>query len=56
MDEIMTLEIQVFASLSKEGRFCYSMAKEYCNPNTYNSLELWNYLVENGFVKDEESK
>ena len=41
---------------NKDGRSCYSMAKEYCNPNTYNSPELWNYLVENGFIKDEEAK
>ena len=41
---------------NKDGRSCYSMAKEYCNPETWNDTRLFNYLVENGFVKSEESE
>lgn len=36
------------------GRSCYSMAKEYCDPETWNDSRLFNYLVENGFIKDED--
>ena len=39
-----------------DGYSCYSMAKEYCDPKTCNFPKLWNYLVENGFIKDEETK
>ena len=39
-----------------DGYSCYSMAKEYCDPKTCNFPKLWNYLVENGFVKGEEAK
>ncbi len=35
---------------NKFGRSCYSKAKDNCNP------KLWNYLVENGFIKDGEAK
>lgn len=39
-----------------DGYSCYSMAKEYCDPKTCNFPKLWNYLVENGFIKDGEAK
>jgi len=41
---------------NKFGRSCYSKAKDNCNPKTINNPKLWNYLVENGFIKDEESE
>lgn len=41
---------------NKSGTSCYSLAKEFKDPETWNSPELWNYLVENGFIKDEETK
>ena len=41
---------------NKSGTSCYSLAKEFKDPETWNSPELWNYLVENGFIKDEESE
>ena len=37
---------------NKSGTSCYSLAKEFKDPETWNSPELWNYLVENGFIKD----
>lgn len=41
---------------NKFGRSCYSKAKDNCNPKTINNPKLWNYLVENGFIKDGESE
>ncbi len=41
---------------NKSGTSCYSLAKEFKDPETWNSPELWNYLVENGFVKGKESE
>lgn len=36
---------------NKSGISCYSLAVEYKNPEIFNSPELWNYLVENGFIE-----
>ncbi|GEM_PF-4547367 len=53
------LFLQYNPDIYKEDNFgcsCYSNAKDNCNPKTINNPKLWNYLVENGFIKDEESE
>lgn len=53
------LFLQYNPDIYKEDNFgcsCYSNAKDNCNPKTINNPKLWNYLVENGFIKDGEAK